>query len=238
LATEADKLKLGEHSPLKEQLEFQRQSILAQAMLNREQNGFQVSEEATESYYRDNPKRYEQARVKAIMIRFLPRMPQGTSPEAVQQAAQIALLKTQNPDLRSAEDAAKRAGEVIEKLKAGGDFVKLMAEYSDDATAQTGRDFGVIDAGSPYSGEIIRAVLGLDSPESSTDALSTRDAIYIFQLVKKSVAPLDQIRTQVILELRNQHFQTWFEGLRKRNEVIIKNREFFMHPDTSKRSVP
>src|SRR6266478_4274255 len=51
LADEAEKAKLGEESPLKEQLALLRANVLASAMLSHEHNYFPVSDETIEQYY-------------------------------------------------------------------------------------------------------------------------------------------------------------------------------------------
>src|ERR1700730_16926387 len=54
LADEADKLKLGEKSPLKEQIEAERQYAVATARVNYEQDSYAVSEQEINDFYAAN----------------------------------------------------------------------------------------------------------------------------------------------------------------------------------------
>src|SRR5258708_19951126 len=51
LASEGERLKLAEQSPLKEQLNLLRENIVAQAMVNRERDGFEVTGDQIEKFY-------------------------------------------------------------------------------------------------------------------------------------------------------------------------------------------
>src|ERR1700722_16477227 len=64
LAAEGEKQKLGEQSPWKEQLEQARMNTMANAMVNQARDGYMVSPEETEVYYKANLSKYQQAKIK------------------------------------------------------------------------------------------------------------------------------------------------------------------------------
>src|SRR5262249_35226800 len=66
LAEEADKLKLADQSPWKEQIEAERTLILANAMVSHESNTFNFSPADVEAAYEKNKSRFEQVRIKVI----------------------------------------------------------------------------------------------------------------------------------------------------------------------------
>jgi foldase protein PrsA len=231
LAKEGERLKLAERSPLKEQLEFQRTWAIATAMVNQEQNGYQVPAADMDRYYKENQSRYSQAKVKVITISYRPQVEQkGTSPDDVKRMAEEAFNATHGQ--RSEEDAVKRAAELMQKLKAGGDFVKLMAEYSEDETAKTGEDFGTVKS-TGFPEEIRKAAFALKEPGEVTDPVKLPGFFYILRLEAKSVQSIDEVRSAVIFDLRNQHMTGWFGSLMKRYEPTILNTEFFMRPGVS-----
>jgi parvulin-like peptidyl-prolyl isomerase len=228
LAKEGERLKLAERSPLKEQLEFQRTWAIATAMVNQEQNGYQVPMADMDRYYKENQSRYSQAKVKVITISYRPQVEQkGTSPDDVKRMAEEAFNAAHGQ--RSEEDAVKRAAEVMQKLKAGGDFVKLMAEYSENDTAKTGEDFATIKS-TGFPEEIRKAVFALKEPGDVTDPVKLPGFFYILRLESKSAQSIDEVRSAIIFELRSQHMNTWFSSLMKRYEPTILNTDFFIRP--------
>ena len=75
LADEAEKAKLGEQSPLKEQLAFLRANSMASAMVSHEHNFYPVSNQQIKEFYDKNQARYQQAKIKVIYIAFKPSAP-------------------------------------------------------------------------------------------------------------------------------------------------------------------
>src|SRR5580692_4047662 len=93
LAAEAEKQHLADQSPLKEQLEYVRNTLLAGAIVNQMRDSYNVPEQAINEFYERNKSRYEMARIKVIVIGFCPTVPKnsGTSDEAIAEAAKAAV---------------------------------------------------------------------------------------------------------------------------------------------------
>jgi hypothetical protein len=76
LADEGEKAKLDQKSPLKEEIEdliaLLKQQVLANAMVNQEQNGYLVSDQQIDDFYQKNQSRWEEAKIKIILIGFKP----------------------------------------------------------------------------------------------------------------------------------------------------------------------
>src|SRR5262249_51204587 len=128
-AAQGEKLKLGDESPWKEQIEMVRKQVLASAMFNHERNHFPVTEESIDAYYKSNQARYEQVEVKIIKIAFKPGPATGKS---VAEMARQAVEAEHAGNSRSEADARALAADIIKKLRGGADFAKLAAQYSDD----------------------------------------------------------------------------------------------------------
>src|ERR1700677_2409833 len=92
LSEEAEKAKLGEQRPLKEQLAFLRANSMASALVSHEHNFYPVSNQQIKEIYEKNQARYQQAKIKVIYIAFKPaaplmgKVPSGKSLEDVARA--------------------------------------------------------------------------------------------------------------------------------------------------------
>jgi hypothetical protein len=229
LAVEGERLKLGERSPLKEQLDFQRRWAIATAMVNQEQNSYQVPDADVQKYYQEHPEKFVSARVKTITIAFKATVQgSGTSAEDVKNAAAAALNAAHAKYTQ--EEAFKIAGEIIAKVKEGVAFEKLMAQYAEDELEKSGAEFPISSTGATPE-EIKKAVFALKNPGDVTDIIRAPGHLYIVRLEKRTAQPLDEVRMSILMELRNQHFQIWFAALMKKYEPVIKNPEFFARPN-------
>ena len=233
LAEEGEKLKLAEQSPLKEQLEMQRANAVAGSRLNYESDHYQVPQEAINEYYKRNQAKYQQARIKVISIAFKPALAgSGTTPAtgSLDDVAKQALAAAHSAEQRSEAEARQRADEVAQKLKAGEDFVKLVAEYSDDATSKAaGGDFPSVRLSSSYPEEVKKAVFALD-PGQVSAPIRQVSAFYIIRVEDKSTQPISEVLDPISQEIRQAHVTEWFQNLTKRFEPTVESVEFFTQP--------
>jgi parvulin-like peptidyl-prolyl isomerase len=228
LASEAEKAKLGEESPLKEQLALLRANVLASAMLSHEHNYFPVSEETIEQYYERNKAKYQQSRIKVIYIAFKPSVPgPGASLEAIARAtSEAAAGRTQ----RSEADARKLAEDLVKQIRAGADFGKLVTEYSEDPTSKAaGGDFGVVNVNSSYPDEIKKAVMALQ-PGEVTDPIRQTSAFYVIRVEDRTAQSVIAVTEPIRQEIRQAHVNEWFAGIRDRFAVTVENVQFFSQP--------
>ncbi|MGD1093358.1 MAG: peptidylprolyl isomerase [Bryobacteraceae bacterium] len=236
LSAEGDKLKLAEESPWKEQIEAARMKIVANAMVNHERDGYLVTPEETEAFYKANQSRYEQAKIKVIYIAYKAAMPVGTSPEDVKQAALAALAAAHDPKQRSESDAKALATDIVIKLRGGADFGQMVAQYSEDATSKAvGGDFGTIKGTSTsYPDAIKKAVLAL-KPGEVSDPVQLPGAYYIIRVDDKTLQSINDVRESIIQEIRQQHLGDYITGLRQRFAPQILKPEFFLQSSPPKK---
>jgi parvulin-like peptidyl-prolyl isomerase len=236
LAEEGEKLKLAEQSPLKEQLQMQRANAVAGARLNYESDHYQVPQEAISKYYKSNQAKYQQARIKVISIAFKPTLAgSGTTPStgSLDDVAKQALAAAHSSEQRSEAEARQRADEVVKKLRAGEDFAKLVAEYSDDAISKAaGGDFPPVKPSSSYPDEVKKAVFALD-PGQITDPIRQVSAFYVIRVEDKSTQPVNEVLDPISQEIRQAHVTEWFQNLTKRFEPTVENVEFFTQPSNA-----
>ena len=230
LAEKGEALKLAEETPAKEQLENLRMQyerarigILANAVISRELNSFPVPEEQVQKYYEANSGRFEQATVKIIAIRFKPgAKPKGTSDKDLEQAAKDALAAAHSPE-RSEEDARKLADLLVRQARGGVDFAQLAAKNSDDEeTKKAGGDFGVISATTSYvPADLRNAALAL-KPGEVSDPIKVAVAFYIVRCEKKSLQPLSEVHSAILIDIRQQHRDQVLQDLQKRYIPVIE----------------
>jgi hypothetical protein len=232
LATEAEKNHLPEESPLKEELQYMRDRIVANAMINRVRESFNVPDEEINAYYAKNSSRYQTAFIKAITIAFCPSIiqPKGTSTADIAQAAKDALNAAHCDAKRSEDEARAIAAKVLARAKAGEDFVKLVKEYSDDKeTKDSGGDFPLVTPTSSYPAEIKNAVFALKDGEVSEPVKSGK-YLYVIKIRERQVQPVDAVREPIVQELKQKHFTDWMQSISVRFKPTIERPDFFGQP--------
>jgi PPIC-type PPIASE domain len=230
LAEEGERTKLGDESPMKEQLAFLRANALASAMVSHEHNFYKITDQMIKEFYDRNQARYQQAKIKVIYIAFKPSapivgaVPQNQSLEDIARSlSEGAVSKTQ----RTEADARKLAEDLVKQIRGGADFAKLVAEHSEDpASKAAGGDFGVVNTNSAYSADVKKTVLALNEGEV-TDPLRQANAFYIIRVEKKTTQPMDELRGAIGDELRQSHLNEWLGSVGKRFEPQVENVQFF-----------
>jgi len=235
LAGEGEKLKLGERSPLKEELEFQRMNIMAEAMLNYQRETSAVPDGAIEAYYKANSAKYEQARIKVIYIAFKPGVTGAvSSPEELARAAQAALAQAHSGTDRSESQAKSLAEEVVKKARGGADFLALVEQYSEDPTTKSAQgDFGVIKHDSTsYPEDLKKAVFALENGKIS-DPVRQATGFYVIRMEEKSTQPLSEVAVEIGQTVRQESLGAWFQGLNQRFKPEIKDPGAFVQSGAS-----
>jgi parvulin-like peptidyl-prolyl isomerase len=220
LAEEAEKAKLLDKSPYKEQFELLRIQMLRSARLNDENNSYPVTPEMIESYYKEHSAQYEQARIKVIHIAYGGQVvSNGTGLDAIKAAAQGALAAAQAK--RSEPEAKALADDIVKQLREGADFVKLVEKYSEDPVSKAaGGDFGVIKIVSEYPADLKSTVFALKPGEVSAPVRQPT-AYYIIRLEEKGLQPLDEIREPIVQVLRNEHMNQWMKDLGTTYQAVV-----------------
>lgn len=227
LAAEGEKLQLGERSPYKEQLEAERANVLASALLGYQQDHVAVSDESIQKYYDDHKDQYQQAKIKAVVIRFKPVIDPKAS---VDERARVD-VENQIFNIKRTEDEARvLAAEVAEKLKGGADIAKIVLDYSDDPGSRAkGGDFGVVDVNSKHVDEIKQAVIKLKTGGMSAP-IRTSNAYFVIRVEEKSLQPKDQVAGAILQDLRKVQLKAWFDDVTRRFQPAVESPEFFTQP--------
>ncbi len=227
LSTLAENAKLGEQTPLKEQLEIARQNLLATAMMSYEQNSYKPPKDAVQAHYEKNRANYQQAKVRLIKVAFnAPTTAAPTPGLSAEDQARLAVEAALNKNQRSESQARMRADQIVEKLKTGASVESLVAEYSDDTATKSTGGAAIVDHATAYAVEIKKAILAL-MPGEVSQPLRQPDAFLVIKMEEKSIEPLNQVELPIVQELRSIHLNEWFASVNARFTPQVQLPEFF-----------
>jgi len=237
LAEEAQKLHLDQQDPTKETLEavlaWQTENILAGAMVNEVSNGYKVTLDQIDEFYRKNQSRWQEAKIKIIAIGFKPDCKEEKGQavdEKLEQAAKCQLSAANALNERSLAEARQLTAGIVKLAREGANFAALVAKYSEDKESKAlGGDFGVsIKTTSDYAPEIKKVVFGMKKGEIS-DPVQEAYSLYIIRLEEISTQPEDQLIPSIAQELRDSHRNDYLTDLSKRFTPQVIKPEFFVH---------
>ena len=126
----------------------------------------------------------------------------------VEDKAQVShiLLKTVGKTPQQVDELEKKARELLQKARAGEDFAALAKQYSEDTGTQPkGGDLGWISRGQTVP-EFEKAAFSLEQGKIS-DVIKTVYGFHILKVngrIRARLPGLEEIRTQVMLELKKQ----------------------------------
>jgi peptidyl-prolyl cis-trans isomerase D len=158
----------------------------------------EITEDALQQYYEDNQDRYLQ--------------------DEQRQARHILILAGDDE-----EAAEARANELLARIQAGESFEELAAEHSDDGgTAANGGDLGVLTR-SQLPGELGGAIFALN--EGDIDGPVKSDfgfhIVRLDQVLEQGPLPLDQVRGELLTELRDREAEDEFRELERQLSDVL-----------------
>lgn len=213
LAEVAEQKKLENTSPSKEALEYNRLLILSQAAVNDELTTTNPEPGAVEKYYQDNKERYKQVKVKAIYITF--------SKEPASK------LGPNGKPLLSEDEARAKAKKLLEEIRNGADFVKLVRENSEDAASkEKDGDFATLRPTDKIPDAIKSAVFALKQGETS-EPVEQPNGFYLLRAEEVSYRPLNDMRSEIIEAIKQEHFRQWMQQMHDSIKVQFPTPEFF-----------
>lgn len=164
-----------------------------------------VTESDAKKYYDENADKFKNDKVRASHILFS--------------------TKSDNKEPLSDEEKAEKlklAEEVLAKARSGEDFAKLAEEYSDDpGSAPAGGDLGFFSQGVMVP-EFNDKAFSMEVGEIS-DLVETTFGYHIIYLTDKdqSLIPFEDLKDDLINELRLNKYKEKVEELRKSAKIII-----------------
>jgi peptidyl-prolyl cis-trans isomerase C len=212
LTAVAEKKKLDQASPNKQALEYNRMLILSQAAVNDELASSTPEPGAVEKYYEANKERYKQVRVKAIYITFT--------------KEQVSKLGSNGRPLLTEEEAKAKAQKLLAEIRSGADFVKLVKENSDDAASKDkDGDFATLRPTDNIPDAIKTAVFSLKQGEVS-EPVQQPNGFYLLRAEEIFYRPLDDVRSEILENMKQEHFRQWMQQLHDSVKVQFPSAEF------------
>jgi peptidyl-prolyl cis-trans isomerase C len=209
LSGEAEKRNLDKDPKVQEQIKFQRENLLAQAMFEDLQNGIKVDDAAVATFYDAHKNEYESVKAKHILIRVKGAPMPGAEGK---------------PELTE-EQALAKAQEIRKKLVAGGDFAAIAKTDSDDTgSAQQGGDLGEFRHGMmvpPFE----TAAFALKIGEIS-EPVKSPFGYHIIVVQEHKLKTLADMKPEIEKNLRPEMARKAVQDLREKSDVQIDD-EFF-----------
>jgi peptidyl-prolyl cis-trans isomerase C len=209
LSGEAEKRNLDKEPKVQEQIKFQRENLLAQAMFEDLQSAIKVDDAAVAAFYEAHKNEYESIKAKHILIRVKGAPMPGAEGK---------------PELTD-EQALAKAQEIRKKLVAGGDFAAIAKADSDDTgSAQQGGDLSEFRRGMmvpPFE----TAAFALKIGEIS-EPVKTPFGYHIIVVQEHKLKTLADVKPDIEKNLRPEMARKAVQDLREKSNVQIDD-EFF-----------
>ncbi len=185
---------------LKEDLRSQlSRRLKAQHMLRQKQSELPdtlvVSDDQAQQYYTQHTEDYNQAHFCIILFR---------------------VSATAKPDIL--KEVKTQAQQVLDQLKAGGDFTQAAKKYSEDqGSADKGGDIGTLSK-SELEPRLAKGVFA--TPVSGLSLVQGADGIYIVKVISRGQADFASVASEIKDQLRKtnqeQGLKDWVESLKKK----------------------
>ena len=209
-AAMAEATKVDQQSPYRQRLEFMRMQTLAQALVEDYRNKIPVGDPEMAAFYEKNKDNYTQAKLQVILVNFSAADANPSEKKKVSEA-----------------EAEAKAKDLVKQLKTGADFKKLVAENSDDVASKAkGGDFGTIRRSDQIPDELKMAIFALKQGQFS-EPIKQPNGFYIFKVVEYAAQPLDEVKSVLSSQLRDQKFQEWLKVTQDTADVKVEDPTFF-----------
>jgi peptidyl-prolyl cis-trans isomerase C len=209
LSQEAEKRKLDQDPKIKDNLAFQRQNLLAQAMFLSLQDGLKIDDAAIEKYYNEHKNEYEALKGRHILIRV-----KGAPMQAV----------PGKPELTD-EEALAKAQEIRKRLVGGEDFAKVAAAESDDTgSGAQGGDLGEFRRGMmvpPFEEAAFAAKVG-----EISQPVKTPFGYHLIQVQAHTTKSVAEVKPDIEKKIRPDLAKSAVESMRKNTAVQLDDAFF------------
>jgi parvulin-like peptidyl-prolyl isomerase len=213
LARSAEKEKMDQAPQVKDQLEFQRLSFLAQVAFNQiSQRNQVISDDQIKAYYTAHAADQQQAKIRGILVAFSP--PKGKDGK--------------EPKDRTEDEAKALAVALREKIVKGADFAAVAKESSDEPeTGPKGGDMGTVKRGQ-LPPNIEKAVFSLKVKEVS-EPMPEASGFYIFQVEDLRDTTLEEATPRIRQTLLQQATMGTLDKVRADYPIKL-NTDYFVDP--------
>ena len=186
LAHMAEADKLDQRSPVKEQLEYEKLLVLAQAEVQDKTWNQMVDGDDVAKRYDATREKYKEVKVSAIYVSF----------------GEKGVTKDQ---------AKAKAEKLLAQIRKGADFGKLAHENSDDITSRDKAGyFGTLSQTDNIPDALRAAVFQLKKGEVS-EPIGQPNGFYLLRADDITYKPLSAVRDVIFTELRTEKMKAWMD---------------------------
>jgi len=215
LSAMAEQKKLDQQSPYKERVDYNRQLILSQAMVENQFESLPAPESEWKAFYEKNKSMFSEAKLRVIYIPF------NVRPNAADQSGAKPLTEA---------EAKAQAEAALAEIRKGTGFAEVVKKYSKDpVSAAKGGDFGSVKRSSDLPPDLKNAIFSTKAGETSAPFRHT-NGYYLFNVVAYTDATYEQVKGDVERMVRQEKFNSWLEGVRNGIEIKVENEAFFAKP--------
>ncbi len=213
IAEMAEKAKVAEKSPYKEQIAEMRRQIIVQAQVNEYKNSLPIMPADQKKYYDANIEKYKETKVKMIFIPYA--------------AAPVADANGKKPLTEAAAKA--KAESVVNLARSGVDFVKLVKEHSEDpGTLSHDGDLGIgVRPGSTNVPENVKAAVLAMKQGDVSDPLKQANGYVVVRAESITQASYDSVKDDIFKEMKDAEVRKLVDETRKKATVKIENSAYF-----------
>jgi parvulin-like peptidyl-prolyl isomerase len=201
--------KLDQESPVREQLEYNRLVMLSQAGGQYLLSSPTVESTEILNFYNSHKDDFKQVKVKAIYIPF------SLTPAA----------KGGKKTL-SEEEVKAKAAKLLEAIRGGADFVKLVHENSEDETSKArDGDFATVNTSDNIPDAMRAAVFQLKQGETS-EPVRQANGFYLLRAEQVTFRALSQVRDQIFTKLKEDKGKALLDKMHRELNIEFPNPEF------------
>ena len=224
LSDEAVKQNLDKQSPVREQIELDRDNILAQAYLAHLASSSGQTTQDPKQYYDSHQDQFDIAKLSGIVVGF---NPPGTPANA-------------NGVNRTEQQAQEKVDDLEKKLKAGADIATLARTDSDNQnSASRGGDLGTLAAGAPgVPAEIKNVIFNKLQPGQISEPIRTPNAFYIIKLDSRTKQSFDQAKPEISKTLEREKTQALMKQIADKYKMQVQDPDFFGAPTSAGPKIP
>ena len=222
LSTLAAQQHLDQSEPLKTQLQFNKENMLAQAYINQVSEKANPSAQDVKAFYDQHPQEFQEAKLSAIIVNFTP-----TGAKAA----------PNTPGARSEEQAKAKADELVKKIRGGANFADVAKSDSDHkASADKGGQLGTYSP-DKLPKEISEPLFKLKTGEI-TDPVREASGFYILKLESLDKKTFEQSQGDIVTQLKSQEVRKVIDQTNAQYQVQVQDTDFFGLPGTTSPNTP
>jgi len=222
LSTLAAQQRLDQDEPLKTQLQFNKENMLAQAYINQVSEKAKPSAADVKSFYDQHPQDFQEAKLSAIIVNFTP----TGAPAA-----------PNSPGARTETQAKAKADDLVKKLRGGGNFAEIAKTDSDHkASADKGGQLGTYSP-DKLPKEISEPLFKLKAGEI-TDPIRESSGFYILKLESLNKKSFEQAQGDIVTQLKNEQVRKVIDQTNAQYQVQVQDTDFFGLPGTTSPNTP